>query len=148
MVAIERLQMALSFSVSQTKIGSRNDKLNVGAALKIFPELNELRATVKKALQELKFLLLKFNGAAVTSISLNLDPDNYIIKTLLNMDEHRDRAENFCSEKKVDDKRSKRQTENPSCKVSNRSLTFYQMATKYFLTNWSVSFKFRTRWRK
>ena len=95
MVAIERLQMALSFSVSQTKIGSRNDKLKVSAALKNFPELNELRATVKKTMQELKFLLLKFNGEAVTSISLNLDPDNYVIKTLLNMDEHRDRAETF-----------------------------------------------------
>ena len=114
MVAIEWLQMALSCSVSQVKTGSRNDKLNIGAALKIFPELNELRATVKKAMQELKFLLLKFNGAAVTSISLNLDPDNYVIKTLLNLDEHRDRTENFCSsEKKVDDKRgSKRQTKN------------------------------------
>ena len=104
--------MALNFIVSQTKIGSRNGKLNVGAALKIFPELNELRATVKKALQELKFLLLKFNGAAVTSISLNLDPDNYVTKTLLNMDEDMDMADNVGSSEKIDDK--KRDTENPS----------------------------------
>ena len=103
--------MALGFSVGQSKIEKSDE---VSAALKNCPQLNRLRATIKKTMQELKFLLLKFNGAAVTSISLDLDPDNYVIKTLLNMDEHRDLAENVGSSKKLTIKGEARETENPS----------------------------------
>ena len=59
----------------------------VSAVLRNCPEINRLRATVKKTLQEIKFLQLKYNGAAVPSMSLDLDLDNSSIKKLLNMDE-------------------------------------------------------------
>ena len=48
--------------------------------------MHRLRATIKKTMQDLKKILLKSNGAAMTLISLNLDPDKSVIEKPLNIE--------------------------------------------------------------
>ena len=75
--------------------------------------MNRLRASVSRTMQDLKFLLLKFNGSAATSISMDLDPDN----TYQNAAQHgrgQGHSGQGCSSEKVDHKKEKQETNKKS----------------------------------
>ena len=96
MVAVERLKTALNYSVYKTKSQESDRKKfkRLSRALKKCPEIDRLTTTIKKPMQEQKKFLLKFNGAAITFIGLNIDHNNSVIKELLDINEHGDMAAN------------------------------------------------------
>ena len=96
MVAVERLKTALNYSVYKTKSqeSDRKKLKKLSRALKKCPEIDRLTITIKKTMQEQKKFLLKFNGAAITFIGLNIDHNNSVIKELLDINEHGDMVAN------------------------------------------------------
>ena len=84
---------AVSISQAESMVGSGDEKFQfLVNKLKNNVETTRLQETVKDQLTEQKRLVIRFNAAAITFITMNTKADDNELLRLLNMDEDSTRA--------------------------------------------------------